>query len=496
MDGIGMNTTQLKTFLTLDRTSPSSLHSQAYEGLRGWVTVLQPGQRLPSERELAALARVDRTTIKKAISRLVREGTLMRNVKGTFKVQTPEDPGKQPHPFALSTSRIPTPISLRIALFENWPTQQVVWTRIVKLFNQAHPDLRLEIEWLPSEVNTLDRYKEYIRSQRPDVVLLSCQFAEKMQPDDMLARLPDDLTQALRGAAYHSEILSSADDALLPYTVPMHFAPWGLLWNEDLVGDFDKAILPDLNQAKLVPWLGMVAKRLPHDCHLLVEPWSLPFASGFPVKSMTEEKFEQLFHDSFAAMEALQGLSDRCLWVETHPLQGLKLFLEGQAAFYLSGLNHIFNTIPASRIRWKGAFVVPEAGCCLPTAWNGVSIPRVSSHPDLATKIIRFLASPRAQDEIAAGHINAAFHKASNRLLLPFVRGSTESNFHAAFQRLYSDSDQTNDGLDFIGGDLRFLFREVMEGQRPVPDAVNLAMEMTRRKFGPFVGAELAPATP
>ncbi|MBI4024449.1 MAG: extracellular solute-binding protein [Verrucomicrobia bacterium] len=479
-----MNTTISQYFPVLDRASPSSLHEQIYAGLRKWVPLLQPGQRLPSERELAALAKVDRSTVKNAIARLVRENVVVRNVRGTFKTKAAEDFDQRPHPFALgaNASRSLDGVPLRIVLFENWPTQQMVWTRMVDLFNQTHPDLRVEIEWLPRDVNSLDRYKEFIRSERPDVALLSREFAGGLQRDRMLTPLPDDLSRALRGPAYHSEILCPAESALLPWVAPMHFGPWGVLWNEDLVGDFDEAIVSDLTLSRLVQWFGAVGQRLPRKGCLLAETWCLPLVRGFPVKSMTEAALERFFHDSFAAMEALQGLSARFLWVATHPRQSGKLFMEGQAAFYLGALGYIFNTIPVSRVPWKGAWVVPENGCFLPTGWSGVGIPRASAHPDFAAKLVRFLASSPAQDEIATGHINAAFLSASNRRL-PSFPGNREPNRRVAFRGLYSNGNQTHEGQDLVCNDLQFLFREVMEGQRTARDAMNLAMEMARRKF-------------
>ncbi|MGI9365790.1 MAG: FadR/GntR family transcriptional regulator [Rhizobiaceae bacterium] len=66
----------------------------ALTNLRDYISKsgLKPGQRLPPERELTAELGVTRSTLRKALDALEREGTIWRHVgKGTFVAATAED---------------------------------------------------------------------------------------------------------------------------------------------------------------------------------------------------------------------------------------------------------------------------------------------------------------------------------------------------------------------------------------------------------------------
>lgn len=71
----------------LDKHSPIPLYYQLAERIREQIRCgeLQPGDRLPSEREIAEATRISRMTARQAIAYLVRDGTLIvRHGTGTF----------------------------------------------------------------------------------------------------------------------------------------------------------------------------------------------------------------------------------------------------------------------------------------------------------------------------------------------------------------------------------------------------------------------------
>jgi GntR family transcriptional regulator len=73
--------------LTLDKSSPQPLYLQLEELIRTWIESgkRQPGDRIPSELELASTHDISRTTARRAIETLVMEGLLFRQPgKGTF----------------------------------------------------------------------------------------------------------------------------------------------------------------------------------------------------------------------------------------------------------------------------------------------------------------------------------------------------------------------------------------------------------------------------
>ena len=70
---------------SLERESVRSLYEQAADRLRAHFMGMRPGERVPTEAELTRIFQVGRSTIRKALQRLVEEGLLVRSPgKGTF----------------------------------------------------------------------------------------------------------------------------------------------------------------------------------------------------------------------------------------------------------------------------------------------------------------------------------------------------------------------------------------------------------------------------
>ncbi|MBC7233349.1 MAG: GntR family transcriptional regulator [Chloroflexi bacterium] len=92
--------------MTLDKTSAQPLYLQIEELLRGWIESgkLRPGDRIPSELELAQTYGISRMTARRAIDTLVMEGILFRRPgKGTFVAQ-PKTPFAPLTVFSFSTA--------------------------------------------------------------------------------------------------------------------------------------------------------------------------------------------------------------------------------------------------------------------------------------------------------------------------------------------------------------------------------------------------------
>jgi GntR family transcriptional regulator len=77
----------MTNLIELDPSSPVALYVQICEQVRRWVALgaLQPGDRLPTVRDLAARTRVNRNTVARAIQQLESEGIVRTRVgQGTF----------------------------------------------------------------------------------------------------------------------------------------------------------------------------------------------------------------------------------------------------------------------------------------------------------------------------------------------------------------------------------------------------------------------------
>jgi len=81
--------------LALDPRSPVPLYRQLFEELRRRILLgaLRPGDKLPTVRELAVLARVNRNTAARAVQALEEAGLVTSRVgRGTFVAESPEGP--------------------------------------------------------------------------------------------------------------------------------------------------------------------------------------------------------------------------------------------------------------------------------------------------------------------------------------------------------------------------------------------------------------------
>jgi len=69
----------------LSREGPVAIHAQLIDALRGQISGLPAGSRVPTEMELVAAYGVSRTTVRRAVQSLVDAGLLVRRQgKGTF----------------------------------------------------------------------------------------------------------------------------------------------------------------------------------------------------------------------------------------------------------------------------------------------------------------------------------------------------------------------------------------------------------------------------
>src|SRR5215472_9029491 len=123
MASMGHLATQISPIISVDRSAGTPLHQQVYDGYREAILRgdLQPGQKIPSSRELASEIQVSRFPVLHAYAQLLAEGYFESHVgSGTFISATlPEQmmssdrqaAGREP---ALSGSRT---VALRTELY-------------------------------------------------------------------------------------------------------------------------------------------------------------------------------------------------------------------------------------------------------------------------------------------------------------------------------------------------------------------------------------------
>ena len=474
----------IRQYVALDSNSSVPLYLQIRKGLQEWITALNPGQRLPPERDLASWIQFNRNSIKKAMQAFIREGILVRNVKGTFVAgKSGERPGAMGHPFAFHTSAfIAEPETIRIVLFENLPAQQKVWNRILERFHQAQRHIRVEIEWLPIEINMWELYETYIRQKCPDLGLLSYEFARQLKEEGLLAPLPEDLAGELHRKEYCSEIIGLDADGVLSHMVPLHFSVAGVLWNEELVGKTADSNSVLFDQERLFEWMVATQRHLPDSDYLHNMPLGLALASGVPVFARTEKEIMDFFKASFKSCSRLKGINGKLLWEQADSDEYRRLFCEGKTAFYSGSLANLLMDLPALTFPWKGALLMPRRGCYMSTGFSCVGVMKEGRRLQSAFEFARFLATPQVQSEFSNGWMNMAYHRGSNRHLLTQLGNPGDQAFRRIVKRLYLYDTVEFNWYRFMIHPARFLYREVIEGKRTPLAAVAGVREMLKQQ--------------
>lgn len=484
---------QLRRELRVAAISPVPLHGQISQGLQRWLATRSVGQRLPSERRLATLLRVDRATIARAMRDFVTDGVLVRRVKGTFLVRQPDMTEPSPsgemtrlargaHPLALQAhDPVALANTLHLVLFENLPHQRIVWEALVNRFNQSNVDLRMEIIWLPPEVGTKAAYYEYLLRHKPDLMLLDQITAARLKRADALSALPADVAEELRGPAFLGGMPGLDRDDLLSYAVPLHFGPTVFLWNERLAGDLSPRLPSPPNLENIVSFICRLKVSLPNDCCFIANMWELLLAMGAPLTGFRNSLTWDYFKRLFATLQLLAEHASQCLWYEARPLAATERFLDGKAAFYFGNLNAILRgTIPGQLPRWNGVFLLPEPGQGLSTGCSLLAGLKPNRLVDL-DKVFRFFASEPVQKAFAAGGVNCVFRQAGNHAIQSYLRATNLRDLEtAAAHLIIADEDLERGWVSFMARDLRALARQVLEGLPP-EEAATQAMALAKQ---------------
>jgi GntR family transcriptional regulator len=121
--------------ISVDAQNPTPLYLQLAENLRGMINggALRVGEALPSERELSAMTRISRVTVRKAIDTLLREGMLSRRPgSGTYIATRIEQPASLLAGFSADMqNRGSRPGSIWIEKTQGSPTPEEVMTLAV-----------------------------------------------------------------------------------------------------------------------------------------------------------------------------------------------------------------------------------------------------------------------------------------------------------------------------------------------------------------------------
>lgn len=460
---------ELRAELVVDESLPEPLHKQISVGLRRWLARRLVGDRLPPERLMAQVVGVDRTTIKRALRDFVAEGVLIRRVKGTSVARkpdmapsTPPQPPSATHPFALWSGGVLSEVEpLTLVLFENLPHQRVAWGRLVELYNRRAPGAPIRIVWLPAEVSSETAYVEYVSHSKPDLALLSPVLALRMIRDGLLAPLPEDLLDVLRGPSFHA-VRGFERGELLAHALPLHLSGWGFLWNERLVGDISGELPSRIDVVKAVEVVVGLKPSGSGDASLLAVPCELVFAAGIPGKG-GRPALRCSFSMAFELYKRLASRRDGGFeMTETVPFTLLKRFLAGSSASYIGPIGQLFNNSPSGLPRFlNGVPLCPVAGQLLPTSCSVVACAgRRTPRTDAA---LRFMASPEAQVIFPESAVNFSFSTAGDEAMRQHLPAASTEAIKAAIGGHVIDEFVNSRWVPFVVKDIRRLAAAVLE---------------------------------
>jgi GntR family transcriptional regulator len=187
----------------LQRFSASPLYEQLTDRLRQHVSAQEPGGQMPTEEELVEMFGVSRSTVRKAIQRLVDESVLMRRQgMGTFV--------SQPIPKIVhSLDRLAPFMETFRQLGENIKTQVIEFNWI------EHPDLPAELDgW---ERPVLGYQRLYVSRGVPHAITrirVPIKFGRRMTREDVDSAPIYDILTKLNVRLAHAEFLVSCRQPL------------------------------------------------------------------------------------------------------------------------------------------------------------------------------------------------------------------------------------------------------------------------------------------
>jgi GntR family transcriptional regulator len=187
----------------LQRFSASPLYEQLTDRLRQHVSAQEPGGQMPTEEELVEMFGVSRSTVRKAIQRLVDESVLMRRQgMGTFV--------SQPIPKIVhSLDRLAPFMETFRQLGENIKTQVTEFNWI------EHPDLPAELDgW---ERPVLGYQRLYVSRGVPHAITrirVPIKFGRRMTREDVDSAPIYDILTKLNVRLAHAEFLVSCRQPL------------------------------------------------------------------------------------------------------------------------------------------------------------------------------------------------------------------------------------------------------------------------------------------
>jgi len=272
-------------FSELNPGNGELLYSQLHKQVGRLIEALPDRSEFPSERDLAGCLKINRNTLRRAITPYVESGLLRRSNKGTFvfkpgtEIRQEAKLDVSPHPLMLGAFPFASsaPVKVRVLLYENLPAQKQFWHETANEINRQE---RIAIEYLsPSSTSTsVNSYLDVVSELRPDIIQLPASRA--LLTDtllDQLQPLSQEQRNEINTDRYRIRNFFQLDNHAADYAAPVYISPLMEAVNPVLMNQ----CYPDWEEyfsgGSIAPMLAGISERLPggillayHYCGLML----------------------------------------------------------------------------------------------------------------------------------------------------------------------------------------------------------------------------------
>lgn len=454
--------TEIEKYFQISVENNAPLYKQVSRGLEDFIADHLPGDKIPSEQALSKFFSINRETVRRAILEFVKDGTLVRNRKGTFIAGASDKSVlEDPHPliFQGATSHH-NKKTLKLALYENLPNQKKFWNQAVNGFNRIAHDVEAGIDWVPQEVRNLEKYKEYIADTKPDVFQIGGLSEAFFMQDDLLADLPENVEQKLLSDDYWN--LNSRN------SVPVHFAAWGIFWNKSLCEKYGlKQIGERIHSGQFFDILNEAKTAIKDDdVYVSGVVWNYLVSLGVP----EQENFDarKFFQER---LNRIKNAKKIFMFMEKYPQGGFDSFRDGKSIFYITTNWFVSNFIDSFKFPLGVAWSIPEKGLHCFSSPSSLGILKSKNiKTDAVSKFLDYLLSSHTQELLVKHNLNFAVLKEANRKFMEDFSCSSFERLKLSCDNI-SNSGLANNMQKFLIYEIRDLYVKIIKRQMTVEEA-------------------------
>lgn len=400
-----MNTVETieKYFGDLDTSIPTPIYKQLEAKAMTFVNMHPTNTLFPSERDLAAVLKINRRTVTRALEPLIANNFLQRTPKGTF-INKPEPDiiDEEIHPLNFAMG-MPLPVfkrKLRILLFENMPPQIDFWRETVADFNTITDSTEAELHWLSSKDFKVEKIIDSLAESDYDILQLPVSriwppgTPERfLQPSKRITEYFDKASYRIRKSC---ETYPAILDGAIPYAAGFRF----ITCNVTLLRSLGISNPPsDFEQ--FMPMASSL--RFPEGTFLIDHITNISSLLGFRL-SATQEHMKKYISELLRFFPNTDFASTKKFETPTweHGTYSLKEFLAGNALLAVNGSIPVNHHIAKCAFETRHFLPPPMDGSFNQLGCNLFGINKKSCNTQTAEDFIIHLLSEKVQKRLAS----------------------------------------------------------------------------------------------